>query len=134
LGISDPLGADEMIAKVKELLKPVNHAMPYAQLMVALMIAAITTLPPTIMAYAAYQQGQTNEDRVEETKVLAKDIVEKTDQIHVLTNSNLTALKVDLENANRQIADLQLMVIRLVEEKKESLKPEDRNSVFPPKK
>jgi predicted PurR-regulated permease PerM len=69
-----------------------------------LVIAAVVMFPPTITAFAAYRQGQ--------------NMAVKLEQVHVQTNSNLTALKADLESANQQIKSLQTLVATMVEERK----------------
>ena len=55
----------------------------------AVMVAVIAALPPTIMAYVAWRQ-----------------LAIKSEQIHVLVNSNLTQVKADLEHALTEIAAL----------------------------
>jgi hypothetical protein len=56
----------------------------------------MTALPPTLVALGALVVGVINSI--------------KSDKIHVLVNSNLTAVKADLAIANTQIKDLQTMV------------------------
>ena len=52
-------------------------------------VAIIAALPPTIMAYVAWRQ-----------------LAIKSEQIHVLVNSNLTKVKADLSRAVKEIAAL----------------------------
>lgn len=53
------------------------------------LVALITAGPPTIMAYVSWRKLTT-----------------KTDEIHVLVNSNLTKVKSDLQHALAEIATL----------------------------
>ena len=55
----------------------------------ALLVALITAIPPTLMAYIAWSRLTT-----------------KADEIHVLVNSNLTKVNVDLAVALDEIAYL----------------------------
>ena len=55
----------------------------------AVMVAVIAALPPTIMAYVAWRQ-----------------LAIKSEQIHVLVNSNLKQVQDDLDNAIKEIATL----------------------------
>jgi len=57
----------------------------------------VTALPPTLVALGALVVGVINSI--------------KADKIHVLVNSNLTAVKADLAIANSQIQALQQMVV-----------------------
>jgi hypothetical protein len=81
---------------------------------VATLIAILTALPPTLMAYASLRQGKRNE-------VVAGKIVAKTDEIHILTNSNLTKVKLELELAKEEIKDLQCILLEHMQSKKGSI-------------
>lgn len=58
----------------------------------AVQIACVVAVPPTLVAIAGLIQSMRNG--------------KKSDQIHVLVNSNLTAVKADLDLANQRIAGL----------------------------
>ena len=61
----------------------------------ALLVALITAIPPTLMAYIAWARLTT-----------------KADEIHVLVNSNLTKVKLDLAVALDEIAYLKEVLKR----------------------
>lgn len=71
-------------------------------------IAVLAAIPPTVMAFAALVQSVRNGRK-------ADTISTKTEQIHVLTNSNLTSVKADLALANEKIQELERLVQTLVE-------------------
>ncbi len=64
----------------------------------SILIAIIVALPPTLTALAAFKQGI--------------KISKKTDEIHELTNSNLTSIKAELAIANQEIADLKKFIAK----------------------
>ena len=66
-------------------------------------VAALTALPPTLMALATWRQGRT--------------IIEKTIEIHTSTNSNLAALTKTLEVAQEKISGLENMIAELNKQK-----------------
>ncbi len=71
-----------------------------------IIIAGFVALPPTIAAVAAFWQGKKSSEK-------ATVIIEKTEQIHDLTNSNLTAIKKQLAAADERIALLEQRLLRL---------------------
>lgn len=85
--------------------------------LVAIVAAVLAALPPTIAALAALRQGKQNAAKVAVNTQLTEDtghktdnLIKKTDEIHELTNSNLTSVKSDLAMANQRIKELQLLV------------------------
>lgn len=82
-------------------------------------VAAITALfgglPATIAALAALRQSRKNADKAEVTDKKADDLVKKTDEIHVLANSNLAKVTASLELANEKINGLEKLVTSLMD-------------------
>ncbi len=70
----------------------------------AVLVGLIAAVPATVAAFASWRNGR-------KADVAAGKIAE----IHVLTNSNLTAVKTDLALANSHIAELQMLVNKLIE-------------------
>jgi len=66
-------------------------------------LALITAVPPTLAALAALIVGIRNTHK-------ATAIITKADEIHTLTNSNLTAVKADLVAASERIKSLEQLV------------------------
>lgn len=98
-------------------LRTTGRKWPDAFIIVGL--ALITALPPTIMAFAALRQGQSNSIKGDQSVAQGQALIEKTEQIHMLTNSNLTAIKAELARAKMQIEELQELVMKLSEKKHE---------------
>ncbi len=61
-------------------------------------IAAIAVVPPTLMALASFVQSWRNG--------------KKSDEIHVLVNSNMAAVKAELAAAKLEIADLRSIIVK----------------------
>lgn len=77
-----------------------------------LIIAAfILTVPPTVVSLANYQQG--------------RQYKKTLDEIHVLTNSNLSRSNADLALANNRIAKLEELIMRDADH--EAIPPDLRN-------
>lgn len=89
---------------------------------IAIVTALVAAIPPTIMALAALRVSQKNTVIAEDTNHKAEVLVEQTEKIHDLTNSNLTAVKADLVAATEQIKDLQALVKTLAERKHDANK------------
>lgn len=68
----------------------------------AILIACIVAVPPTIAGLGTWFQGVRNGT--------------KSDQIHVLVNSNLTSVKADLSLANARIESLEARIVTLQEQ------------------
>ncbi len=66
----------------------------------SMVVAFIAAIPPTLMALASLLKSQENG--------------RKSDQIHVLVNSNLTNVKQELADANKRIVQLQKTVEALL--------------------
>jgi hypothetical protein len=60
------------------------------------LVALIAALPPTLMAMATFQQR--------------RRIVKTVDQVHTLTNSNLSRVLTDLKLANDRIEKLEKLI------------------------
>lgn len=73
--------------------------------MVPVIVAAIAGIPPTILAIATLIQSKKNG--------------KKSDEIHVLTNSNLTKVKEDLVEAKEEIRGLKQHILKGVAEREE---------------
>lgn len=78
----------------------------------------MVALPPTLMAWAALRQGKVNAAKATETGVKVDTIGLKTDSIvtkandiHALTNSNLTAVTTALQVANEKISGLEKLIL-----------------------
>lgn len=70
---------------------------------VQIVVAAFAAIPPTLVALAGLRQGRSNHQQ-------GAELATKTDEIHVLTNANLTKVTADLALANQRIADLEQLV------------------------
>lgn len=84
----------------------------------AVQIALIASIAPTLAASAAVIIGILNRKKADETGKKADAIIDKAEEIHVLTNSNLTKVTQALTKANRKISALERLVMAMVEEKK----------------
>ena len=73
---------------------------------VTAVIAAIAAVPPTIVAWATLRQSKLNAGK-------ADVLVQKADEIHTLTNSNLTRVTAELALANDRIAKLEELIGRM---------------------
>ena len=80
----------------------------WGKLAVDVILALFAAIPPSILAYAALQQGRKNGAEV-------KAVAFTTDQIHILTNSNLSAVKTDLALANQRIERLQALIAGMLD-------------------
>lgn len=85
--------------------------------LITLVVAVLTALPPTIAALAALRQGKANAVETAANTVLTEEtgkkvdqVIVKADEIHELTNSNLTAVKTALETANARIEVLERII------------------------
>jgi len=67
-------------------------------------------LPPTILAIATLVSSSHHTAQGEK-------LIEKTEQVHVLVNSQMTQVKLDLVAANERIEKLQKLVEKLLEER-----------------
>lgn len=99
------------------------------------LVALIVAMPPTILSVATFITSRAAAAAAKEAKttaetvaVKAKDdaalavtdraaLASKTEEIHVLVNSNLTAVKVDLELANNKIIAMQQLIEKLTGDK-----------------
>ena len=113
---------------------------------VALVTALLAAIPPTIAALAVYRQTKSNgknaeirataaAEKVEQLVVKTDKIAEgaseqmsslnkktdtlttKAEEIHTLTNSNLTEVKVQLEKAKQEIKELHELILKLSAER-----------------
>lgn len=85
--------------------------------MVAMIVAAggaVASVPPTIAAVAALRQGRANGVKAQSNSDKSDVIIHKAEEIHTLTNSNLTKVTADLALANKRIEDLEKLVARMV--------------------
>jgi len=73
------------------------------KLLTSVALAVLVALPPTIAATGAL--------------IVAMRQEKKTDEIHVMVNSNLTSVKADLAMANQRIEDLSKLLIGFQEDK-----------------
>lgn len=72
------------------------------------LVALITIVPTTMIAVAVLFTSISNNRK-------ADQIITKTDEIHVLTNSNLSAVKTDLMLANERIQKLEKLLTDMVQ-------------------
>jgi len=110
--------------------------------------AVVAGVPPTIVAWAVYRQTVANKNAAAETKqavveakqvivdtaksadassriaaetsAKASTILEKTVEIHTLTNGNLSKVTTALETANEKIAGLEKLMAALAQQKTEA--------------
>lgn len=73
----------------------------------------IAALPPTIAALAALRQGQRNEAKADAGAIKTAELVKKTDEIHVLANSNLQKVTAALEVANQKIEGFEKLLAEI---------------------
>jgi hypothetical protein len=83
----------------------------------ALAIAVIAGIPPTMMAWAALAQGRRNNEKAKENLQKSDVIIEKAVEIHSLTNSRLSQVTADLKVANEKISGLEGLVSEMVQAK-----------------
>jgi TolA-binding protein len=72
----------------------------------AILVAIITAVPYTVASMATVIISLMNRGQ-------GKAIIKKTDQIHTLTNSNLTSVKEQLATANIKIASMEDIINEL---------------------
>lgn len=70
--------------------------------------AIVTALPPTLVALGTLIVAWRNSNKSDK-------IEKKSEEIHVLVNSNLTAVKAELAEAKLQIAQLQSTIVTQLE-------------------
>jgi hypothetical protein len=73
---------------------------------VAIAVAFLAAIPPTLVGWAALRSSRKNAEKTD-------TIIGKADQIHSLTNSQLSATVSALAVANEKIAGLEKMVSQL---------------------
>lgn len=81
--------------------------------LVAGFVALLASIPPTLLAWAALNSSKRNADK-------ADTIINKSEQIHALTNSNLSKVTTALEVANTKIEGLQKLVTEMVATKNQA--------------
>lgn len=92
---------------------------------VTIAAAAIAAIAPTMVAWASLQQGRLNgkktDHNVTATAALSQKVDDKSemlgiksDEIHSLTNGNLTAVKHDLVVALREVTELRKLIVSMV--------------------
>lgn len=88
-----------------------------------IIVNVLTALPPTLFALGALLRGNRNSADIERsrldlgyqqatTNTKTDALIKKTDEIHILTNSNLTAIKADLAIALQRIVVLEAALTR----------------------
>lgn len=112
---------------------------------IALTSAVLTAIPPTLIAAAAFWQGRKNgvaaiqlaekSDAIVKTVVEKSDkvikqnedleqqntqIIEKSDEIHGLTNSNLERVSGELTSAHQEIKELKELIGKLASDGEET--------------
>lgn len=100
-------------------------------LILAVVAALIAGIPPTLAAMAAYRAAgaalktaqhateltQTVVTKADEQAVKTEGLIGRVDQVHTLTNSNLSAVKAELQQATQQIASLTALIHELRDER-----------------
>jgi hypothetical protein len=109
------------------------------------LVAFLAAVPPTLLAWAALRQSRVTAEKTEENTQITKETAVKTDEntvltkqaaaqaavaaegtkttldeIHTLTNSNLSRVMADLGIANDRIISLEKLVNRLLEQETEN--------------
>lgn len=85
-----------------------------SDIQLTIVLAAIV---PTLAALGALMVSVINAIKSNANGVKADDIIKKAEQIHTLTNSNLSKVTASLEVANAKIDGLQLMVAEMTKAK-----------------
>lgn len=115
----------------------------FGPLILTIIAALIAAIPPTLAALAAYKQSMAALSTSQETQRIAKGISEKAseqatkteslvgrvDQVHTLTNSNLSQVRAELAMAATRIENLIAVVSEL---KSERSKAEVREALHTP--
>lgn len=91
---------------------------------IAAVVAVMAALPPTIAALAAFMQSRAAVEQAKIATAVGASTAQKTDgligqvqQVHTLTNSNLSAVKAELAIATQQITSLLAIVQELKTER-----------------
>lgn len=79
-------------------------------------VALITAIPPTCVALFGLIVSLKNSKKADVITAKADEAAVKQQEIHVLVNSNLTAVKDDLEEAKAEIQALRTLVTQLTKE------------------
>lgn len=109
--------------------------------LVALIIAMLGAIPPSIIAYAAWQQGRRNGDANKEANETVKgivtkndaktddiahraeEIVKQTNAIHQLTDGNLTKVQTELAMALQEMKNMRELINTLIEKNTSTQQP-----------
>lgn len=87
--------------------KPRITAIAGKETLRAVLVAFIASIPPTILAVAVLMTSLGTSEK-------ADVLLTKTDEIHELTNSNLTKVTANLDSANVKIRELQTLLIKMM--------------------
>lgn len=79
-------------------------------------IAFVAAVPPTVASLCGLLQSVWNGRKVNALRTTADDLRTRSEEIHILVNSQLTAVKASLIQAEQKIIDLQDLTVRLSEE------------------
>lgn len=83
----------------------------------AALIGIVASIPATLTAFAgilvAIRNGKKTDEIGKNAETAVNSAIKKTEEIHILVNSNLTQLKNDLKNANVEIESLKSMIAAL---------------------
>lgn len=78
------------------------------------LIAIIPTTLASILGFLTLMQSKQNTQLAAENNNKTDQVVKKTDEIHILTNSNLTTVTNALQVANEKISGLEKLVTQLM--------------------
>lgn len=81
------------------------------------LIAIIPTCLSALLGFLTLLQSKQNAQVASENGTKTDNLVRKTDEIHTLTNSNLSTVTSALAVANEKIAGLEKMVTQLMNKK-----------------
>lgn len=91
-------------------------------LILALVIAIVGAIPPTMVAYSSLQQSKKNAEKTEEnteltkaTQVKVEEVGEQTKEIHTATNGTLSKFEGRVEEQTKEIAELRAVLKSMVE-------------------
>lgn len=91
-------------------------------LILAIVVALVTAIPPTMVAYSSLQQSKKNAEKTEENTVLTaatnkkvEEVGKQTEDIHTATNGASAKMEQKFDSATKEIGELRAIIKSLVE-------------------
>ena len=89
----------------------------YGEVVIAMIAGAPALMTAIILLWTSVRNARVANKNAVIAKADADTIIQKANQIHTLTNSNLTTVKADLESANKRIESLEGLLVEFVKKK-----------------